>query len=169
MKKLTFSLLLLAFASLLNSCGTQKTVAVKPDLGIAKKNTLPLSTINLPISVNCLSLENNINKQFTGVLYNDESFENNNNDNLIVKISKLADFKISGKGDKISITAPIEIYVKGRLKKDFFSLFDETVGVDQSKEATFKINLTINSKIGINGTLISCICLIINITRTGIT
>ena len=88
MKKLTFSLLLLAFASLLNSCGTQKTVAVKPDLGIAKKNTLPLSTINLPISVNCLSLENNINKQFTGVLYNDESFENNNNDNLIVKISK---------------------------------------------------------------------------------
>ena len=121
MKKLTFSLLLLAFASLLNSCGTQKTVAVKPDLGIAKKNTLPLSTINLPISVNCLSLENNINKQFTGVLYNDESFENNNNDNLIVKISKLADFKISGKGDKISITAPIEIYVKGRLKKDFFT------------------------------------------------
>ena len=150
MKKLTFSLLLLAFATLLNSCGTQKTVALKPDLGIAKKITIPLSTINLPISVNCLSLENNINKQFAGVLYNDESFENNNNDNLIVKISKLADFKISGKGDKISITAPIEIYVKGRLKKDFFSMFDQTVGVDQSKDATFKINLTINSKIGIN-------------------
>ena len=68
MKKLTFSLIILAFATLLNSCGTQKTVALKPDLGIAKKITIPLSTINLPISVNCLILENNINKQFAGVL-----------------------------------------------------------------------------------------------------
>ena len=81
MKKLTFSLALLAFALILNGCGTQKTVAIKPELGVAKKSTIPLSTINLPISINCLSLENNINKQFAGVLYNDESFENNNNDN----------------------------------------------------------------------------------------
>ena len=149
MKKLPLFLLTISISLLFNSCGTQQTIALKPDVGVAKKSTLPLSSINLPISINCLAIENNINKQFNGILYNDESFENNNNDNLIIKITKLADFKITGAGDKIAFTAPIEIYVKGRLKKDFFSMFDQTVGVDQSKEATFKINLTINSKIGI--------------------
>ena len=67
MKKLTFSLIILAFASILNSCGIQKTVAIKPDLGVTKKNTIPLSTINLPISVNCLSLENNMANEISNL------------------------------------------------------------------------------------------------------
>ena len=88
MKKLPLFLLTISISLLFNSCGTQQTIALKPDVGVAKKSTLPLSSINLPISINCLAIENNINKQFNGILYNDESFENNNNDNLIIKITK---------------------------------------------------------------------------------
>lgn len=110
----------------------------------------PLSTLNLPISLEIEDLQDAINNQFKGILYNDNSFENNNDDNLILKVTKLADFKLSAKGDKITIVAPLEVYVKGRLKKDFFSMFDQDFGIDKSKEAIFKLDVTVNTKLNLN-------------------
>lgn len=135
---------------ILTGCKVKNVDAPKPALGQTKVITRPLSNINLPISIQLSDLEQSLNKQFNGVLYNDESYENNNNDNLVLKVSKIGNFKISSIADKISISAPLEIYVKGRIKKDFFSMFDQNVGIDQSKDALFKINVNISSKISVD-------------------
>ncbi len=142
-------LLLVCFLTI-SACSVKKTEAPKPNMGATKSINLPLSTINIPIRLNCVDLENSINKLFIGVLYNDDSYDNNNADNLLLKITKIGDFKIIAINDKFTITAPLEIYVKGRLKKDFFSLFDQSVGIDQSKDATFRINVVINTKLSIS-------------------
>lgn len=140
-----FSFFLVAFTS----CRTTRTDAPMPEKGVIKPFPKELSTINIPVRINLKELENKINQLYQGVLYEDNSFENNDNDNLILKITKLDNFTITGLGDQFQINAPIEIYVKGRVKKDFFSLFDQNVGIDQSKDARFKINIKIKSKISI--------------------
>ncbi len=145
-KLLIFSTIIL----LLSACKVKNVDAPKPSIGTSKIVARPLSNINLPISIQISDLEQSLNKQFSGVLYNDDSYENNNNDNLVLRVSKIGDFKVSSNVDKINITAPLEIYVKGRLKKDFFSMFEQNVGIDQSKDALFKINVSISSKISVD-------------------
>lgn len=143
-------LLISLLAFFLSACKVKNVDAPKPDIGTTKLMTRPLSNINLPISIQIADLEQSINKQFNGVLYNDDSYENNDNDNLILRVSKISTIKISSTGDKININAPLEIYVKGRLKKDFFSLFDQNVGIDQSKDALFRVNISVSSKVSID-------------------
>lgn len=145
-KILAISILLLSF----NACKVKNVDAPKPEVGISKQVARPLSNINLPISIQIADLEQSINKQFNGVLYNDDSYENNNNDNLILRVSKISNININSVGDKINIVAPLEIYVKGRLKKDFFSLFDQNVGIDEAKDALFRVNISVSSKVSID-------------------
>jgi hypothetical protein len=146
-----FKILAISILTLsLNSCKVKNVDAPRPKMGSTKLVARPLSNINLPISIQIADLEQSINRQFNGVLYNDDSYENNNNDNLILRVSKISNIKISSVGDKINIVAPLEIYVKGRLKKDFFSLFDQNVGIDESKDALFRVNISVSSKVSID-------------------
>ncbi len=145
-----FCLFFVIFLFALPACKVKTAEAPVPTKVVAPQVNRPLSTINIPISLSIQDLENAINKQFNGLLYNDDSYENNDNDNLIVKVKKIDAFKLSAAGDKIKIIAPLEVYVNGRLKKDFFSLFDQDFGIDKNKEATFKLNVVINTKINVN-------------------
>lgn len=154
MKKSLFKtplcILSVIFLFSVNACKVKTAEAPAPTKTVVKEVNRPLSTINIPISLNIKDLENAINKQFQGILYNDDSFENNDNDNLLLKVTKIDAFQLSASGDKIKIVAPLEVYVKGRLKKDFFSLFDQDFGVDKSKDATFRLNVIVNTKITVN-------------------
>jgi Domain of unknown function (DUF4403) len=147
---LNICLVFVIFSLLLGSCKVKTADAPAPIKEIAKTENRPLSTINIPISLSIKDLEAAINKQFNGVLYNDDSYENNDNDNLIVSVKKIDAFQLSASADKIKIIAPLEVYVKGRLKKDFFSLFDQDFGIDKSKDATFRLNVVVNTKISVN-------------------
>ncbi len=71
----------------------------------------PVSTVALPVQLSFSALEKELNSQFTGVLYDDPSFEN---DNVQVKVTKAGAFKLAGFGDTLSVTAPLSVYVKGK-------------------------------------------------------
>jgi hypothetical protein len=71
----------------------------------------PVSTVALPVQLSFSALEKELNSQFTGVLYDDSSFEN---DNVQVKVTKAGAFKLAGFGDTLSVTAPLNVYVKGK-------------------------------------------------------
>jgi hypothetical protein len=71
----------------------------------------PISTVALPVQLSFSALEKELNSQFTGVLYDDPSFEN---DNVQVKVTKAGAFKLAGFGDTLSVTAPLNVYVKGK-------------------------------------------------------
>lgn len=154
MKKVHFKALyclsIVIFLTLSQSCKVKTAEAPAPTKMVTPQINRPLSTINIPISLSIKELENSINKQFNGVLYSDDSYENNDNDNLIVRVKKINAFQLSAMGDKIKIVAPLEVYVSGRLKKDFFSMFDQDFGIEKSKDATFKIDVIINTKINVN-------------------
>ena len=111
MKNLRFKAFLGLFSiltlSLLNACKVKTANPPAPTKVAAVQVNRPLSTLNLPISLEVEDLQDAINNQFKGILYNDNSFENNNDDNLILKVTKIADFKLSAKGDKIMIVAPL--------------------------------------------------------------
>lgn len=143
-------LLPILLIALITSCKVKSAIAPVPTKMAAQQVNRPLSTINLPISLQIDDLEEAINTQFKGILYNDNSFENNNDDNLMLRITKISDFKISAKGDKITIVAPLEVYVNGRVKKDFFSMFDQDFGINKSKEALFKLDVVVNTKLNLN-------------------
>ena len=72
---------------------------------------IPVSTVSLPVQISFASLEKELNGAFTGVLYDDPSFEN---DNVQVRVTKAGAFKLAGFGDSLSVTAPLSVYVKGR-------------------------------------------------------
>lgn len=150
MLRLVFYLFLTISLFVIQSCKVKTAEAPAPTKQVAQQINRPLSTINIPISLNIKDLESSINKQFNGVLYSDDSYENNNNDNLILRVKKIDAFKISAMGDKIKVVAPLEIYVSGRLKKDFFSMFDQDYGIEKSKDVTFKIDVAVSSKISVN-------------------
>lgn len=135
----------LAGTLLFASCAVKKTDAPTPDKGQSQTEARQLSTINIPVRINLKELENRINTQFSGVLYDDNSYDG---DNLLMKISKLDNFTITATGNQFQLNAPIEIYVKGRIKKELFNIFNEGYGIDQSKDATFRINVKIKSKLG---------------------
>ncbi len=148
--KHSFYLFLTIPLFIFQSCKVKTAEAPAPTKQVAPQVNRPLSTINIPISLTIKELETSINKQFNGILYSDDSYENNNNDNLILRVKKIDPFKISAMGDKIKVVAPLEIYVSGRLKKDFFSMFDQDYGIEKSKDATFKIDVAVSSKISVN-------------------
>lgn len=140
----------LALIFICSACRTTQTNAPAPAAAPASA-AFPkqLSTINIPVALNLKELENKINREFKGVLYDDNSYENNNNDNLMLRVTKLDNFSISGSGDQFLINAPIEIYVKGRMKKDLFNIFDRSFGVDQSKDATFRMNVKVKTRLNL--------------------
>lgn len=131
------------------SCKTKQLTPDTPTVVQIQNPNRPLSSLNVPVQLPLLAIENAINTQFSGTLYEDLSYDNNDKDNLIVKVTKIAPIQMTGEGDKLRVILPLEIYVKGRIKKDFFSLFDENVGIQQEQAATFRIDASLTSKLGI--------------------
>ena len=82
----------------------------------APKYTPQPSVINLPLSVNIIDIQNKLNKQFSGLIYNDDSYENNNNDNIMVKAWKKEDFKLNYSDDGMWYRIPLKLWIKAGWK-----------------------------------------------------
>jgi hypothetical protein len=70
-----------------------------------------LSTINIPVSFQIKTLEEKLNRDFNGILYQDEDLSQ---DNVAVTVRKNGALRILAEGNKISFTLPLHIYAKGR-------------------------------------------------------
>ena len=79
-------------------------------------NVAPVSSqVNIPLNIDRWELEQSINKKVTGILYEDYSYEDNNNDNLMVKAMKSSDIKIGFFGQQINYIVPLSIWVKKKI------------------------------------------------------
>ncbi|MFC5271278.1 DUF4403 family protein [Adhaeribacter terreus] len=79
----------------------------------APKFERKLSTINVPVSFKVTTLQNKLNQEFKGLLYNDENL---NDDNVAVKVWKKGDVGVKAENNKIYFTIPLHIWVKGQYK-----------------------------------------------------
>ena len=120
----TFCLSLL-FVFLL-ACKTKNHPSA-PAKQLSNKQYAPsLSKINVPLVVQTSELEKSLNTELIGTLYEDNSYTNNNNDNIKLKIIKHGQIKITAKNDLIVYEIPLKINVKGRQPVLFTELTAKT-------------------------------------------
>jgi hypothetical protein len=147
MKNSAFILVL--FILILNSsCGTKKQLmTLKPEPSEASPLVYEHSPsfINIPISVKLKDIENQTNTLLKGLIYEDNTIED---DDIEIKIWKLAPITIkndeNSKGNKIKITLPLKAKIKYRVGTS-------TLGMNLYKTNEFNLNgvVTLTSDLGL--------------------
>ena len=135
---------LLGILLLLNACRTIKPERPDEFYANAALNP-PVSTINVPIELDVMKLEKLFNKEFTGVIYNDTSFTDNDNDNLKLKAYKRENITFSIENGYLSYRVPLLVEIT---KKFDLSAFGLTVS--DEKEATASLALKFRTKLSVN-------------------
>ena len=118
---------------LMTSCSTSnKIAALKPEPDDASPlvyETTP-SYINLPISVKLKDIENQTNTLLNGLIYEDNTIED---DNIEMKIWKLAPISIANESGKLKTILPLKAMVKYRIGT-------KTLGVALYNTKEFNLN-----------------------------
>lgn len=116
MKSLFVALLGLgALGVFLSSCNTTKKIeAIKPlpdyssSMFVYEKQ---LSTINIPVEISLLDIQNQINKTLNGLLYEDMNIED---DKVMIKVWKSAPIIVAEKSGKLHLELPMKVWLKVR-------------------------------------------------------
>lgn len=134
---------ILCCAFLLSGCSsTQKINALKPE----PDNAAPLayetavSYLNLPVSIKLKDIENQANKYMTGLIYEDNKIED---DDIEMKIWKLAPLSISNDNGKIKTVLPLKAFIRYRIGTD-------KLGVDMYSIHEFNLNGKVTLLSGVN-------------------
>lgn len=138
---LKFLSIIIIFISLLVftiSCSStsQKIEALKPEpddaVPLTYENTP--SFINLPVSIKLKDIENKTNTLLNGLIYEDNTIED---DNIEIKVWKQAPITITNdhgtEGEKIKTVLPLKVWVKYRIGA-------KTLGVELYKTQEFNLN-----------------------------
>lgn len=144
MKSIQSALLLTLFVSsaFLISCNKKaKVAAEKPDeaTGTVEFINSP-STINIPIVLSIPELEKTANSLMTGDIYKDESYTNNNNDDLKLIVKKTKDITISAKDNILYYNVPLNIWAKVRKK---------ILGVELSEDTEFETIMKFKTELNV--------------------
>ena len=130
MLKFNLNVLTISIFLLLSSCGTTTKIAAlkpEPDDATPLQYENVISYINLPITVKIKDIENQTNALLNGLIYEDNTIED---DNIELKVWKLAPITIKnnlgGKGEKISTILPLKAIIKYRIgtKKMGIEMYD---------------------------------------------
>jgi len=100
-----FFLMFFLFAT---SCKTSKIMPPEEryDTRFEEKKSL----INIPVRINMLELEKSLNRQLSGVIYEDNDI--NDGDDMMVKAEKRSDIKLSVNGRQINYRTPLNLWIK---------------------------------------------------------
>jgi hypothetical protein len=126
-------LFVLLIVFLLSSCSTSnKIAALKPEPDDASPLVYETASsfINLPISIKLKDIENQTNTLLNGLVYEDNTIED---DNIEMKIWKLAPISISNENGKIKTVLPLKVLFKYRIGT-------KTLGVELYNTKEFNLN-----------------------------
>ncbi|MCP4522061.1 MAG: DUF4403 family protein [Cytophagales bacterium] len=139
MKKYFFLCLGLLF---LWSCASRKVHPKEPEV-VSRTHFVreELSTLYFPIEVSINQVERTVNELFESEIYRDESYTNNDNDNLKVIVKKLSKIKLHTEGNTIKMVVPLSVWAKARQ-----TLF----GMEASQDVDFDVNLYITTQVDID-------------------
>jgi hypothetical protein len=108
------------------------------------QNEKHLSVLNVPVEIPVAEIENQINAKIKGLIYEDNSYEDENNDNLKAKVWKLSPVKLVAIDSSFLFEVPLKIWVSAGYKVS-------PLGMTMSgyKDTEFSIRIRLISKIGI--------------------
>jgi hypothetical protein len=137
--------LLLLLSVLLFSCSTSKKVEKPTESYLPDTVSLPPSFITIPIETSVADLEKILNKQISGLIYEDNSLDDNGGDNLMVKAWKLGDIRLNLNDNVLSYSVPLKLWIKAgwKISKFGFEVSDYRE-VDAAIALKFKSTITLN-------------------------
>lgn len=141
MKKL---LALSVLAILLSGCSAAKRIeALKPE---PSKNTPAVyqtttSFVNMPVTIALSDIENQLNKYFTGLIYEDNNI---NDDDIALRIWKTAPIKFTEQKGRLQSVVPIKINAKVKYGATALGLTLEDV-----RDFNLNAVVTLDSKVGL--------------------
>jgi len=112
-RKITFLILSLIIVQVFVACKTTK-ITRPEEKYISPEINLEPSIINVPFYLNINDVQKTINSKLTGLLYEDNSFENNDNDNIMVKAWKKEDFALTLENNSLGYRIPLKLWIKVR-------------------------------------------------------
>ncbi|MCG9911288.1 MAG: DUF4403 family protein [Flavobacteriales bacterium] len=133
---------LLVFAS------CQKTVVVAPP----EYNAVPVepilrepSLISIPVSIPYETVKQSVKKSLGDVLYDDDSFENNDNDDIKIKVTQTGDLRLIGHKEYIKVGLPVKVFFAGRyIACDFCPEISKSTTFEMEAEFISRISLETN-------------------------
>ena len=141
-------IILIAFSIslLLIENGCSRLHIEKPPEAYNPENQTPkFSTINIPVEFDIKNLEKLVNRQFSGLVYADTSFENNDNDDLMIKAWRMGDFRVSMIGNELYYKIPLRIWIKKKFEIGSFG-----ISLSDTKEVTAEIVLKFRTRVTLN-------------------
>ena len=146
-KKMKSRFAILAFAALsfVAACSTnQKIAALKPEPTDASPLTYETATsfIGMPVNIKLKDIENQTNKYLTGLIYEDKNIAD---DDIEMKIWKLAPIQIQNDKGKIQTVLPLKANIKYRIGTD-------RMGIDLYNVREFNLNgrVTLSSDVSMS-------------------
>lgn len=143
MKYNQFNLLLLFFLSL-SSCRVFSP-SMPAIIQTAPHIVLKPSYISVPLNIDVREIERRFNSEFEGLIYEDNSLYDNDNDNLMIKAWKRDKFSIACNGNVISYRLPLRLWIKAGFRIDKFG-----VKISDYREINADIALKYKTVISIN-------------------
>ncbi len=104
---------------LLSMCWSCRTTVrpVKPEEAYLPQKTVydrHISYLTIPVEITYADIEKQVNSYVKGLLYEDDSYENNGGDGLICRVKKQGNIRIEGLANRIRVTIPLDIWGKYR-------------------------------------------------------
>ncbi|HEY0091099.1 MAG TPA: DUF4403 family protein, partial [Flavobacterium sp.] len=143
MLKYYFSIFLFLYL-LLGCSSTQQIASLKPEADDASPLVYEnaASFIKLPVSIKLKDVENQTNKYLTGLIYEDNKIED---DDIEMKIWKLAPIKIESANGKIRTVLPLKALIKYRIGTDRLG-----VALYNTRDFNLNGNVTLVSDVGLS-------------------
>lgn len=134
-----------AFWLMLVSCQPTTTNQLNPKAPQEAYNTTVmevrndrfLSTVHVPVSIAMADVERQINAQVTGLIYEDNSLDDNNHDQFMTKVWKRGTIIVDAQDSLFHFTVPLRIWVKAGVS---------VLGFTQYKKTEFEIDLRFRTK-----------------------
>jgi len=137
--------LLISVVIISHSCSTTLQTE-KPVEKYTAFNYQPVSSnISLPVEMKVPALEAMLNRQLNGLIYEDNSLDDNGGDNLMVKAWKKEDIKLSYENSKFIYRVPLKLWIKAGWKIDQFG-----ISLSDYREMNAEIALKFQTAVSVN-------------------
>ncbi len=139
-------LLLFSIMLAMESCGTTNLLTEKPAEKYTPFSYEPVpSTISLPVEMKVTSLEALLNRKLDGLLYEDNSLDDNGGDNIMVKAWKKENIKLNFENGQFSYRVPLKLWIKAGWKFEQFG-----ISLSDYRELNAEIALKFHSSVVVN-------------------
>jgi hypothetical protein len=138
-------LLFFSILILLQSCSTTLPTE-KPVEKYTPFNYVPLpSTISLPVEMKISALEALLNRELNGLIYEDNSLDDNGGDNIMVKAWKKENIRLGFENGQFIYRVPLKLWIKAGWKIEKFGL-----SLSDYREMNAEIALKFHSSVVVN-------------------